>query len=163
MTQKEMVETFGPILKTSQLYANTGDVWIRDAVPGEKVATDGGVTTAKEGDKVVKNIEASGEEYIISVDRVHSRYNQFRGEAPSPWKTYRAKGFIKAFKINPEDFGVQDTFSVEAPWGKSMECTKGDYIATDWVVENPYHNTKEQNEVTEVYRIAAKEFKRAYE
>ncbi len=162
MTQKNMIKMFGQILKNSQPYKKVGNVWIRDAVPGEVITTTTGdgketTNTAKEGEKVVKNIEAGGEEYIISADKVSNRYDKVKDTAPDPWTVYKAKGFVNAFRINPEDFGFQDTFYFEAPWGESMKCNKGDYIATTW---DP--DTKEQSKVTEVYRIAAKEFKKTY-
>lgn len=124
-----------------------GTVLARPAKDGERVITViNGVketeNVAKSGDYVVQN--PGGEQYIISADKLNSRYKKATG-GKSPWRAYTAKGECWGFKYN----GTQFTF--KAPWGEDMLVQKGDMI----VSTNPKGGD-------DIYRIEKKAFAATY-
>lgn len=149
MNQKEMLEKYLPEIKSKgKDYSKKVVVLARRAKTGEKIDTntsDGKETTntAKEGDFVVKN--PTGEEYIIKKETFAKRYDKCKGDSNGEWESYKAKGKCRAIVWEHEQM------SFVASWGEEMVIKKGDMLATTIP------------EMSEVYRIAAKEFNATYE
>jgi len=144
MTQEEAKSKFLPlILEANKLYKKVAKVKARLAVEGEVIEThtaDGHETTAtaKSGDYVIQNIDASGEYYILNGEKFKSRYDHISDDM------YQAKGEILALVYEGED-----TIFIAA-WNEPMVLKKGDMICT------PFPDTNE------VYRIALLEFNMTY-
>ena len=144
MTQTEAMEHFMPkIMSHGKDYAKFTEIEVRKARPGELVETftsDGKETqnTAGENDFVVKNLGGSGEEYILSADKLNKRYFNVQGNI---WK---AKGECKALEYSGEPM------QFEASWGDAMVLKPGDMICSPLP------------DLNEVYRIARAEFFSTY-
>ena len=144
ITQSEAMDKFLPLIKKSgQKYVKFTKVRARPAKVGEMIETitsDGKETQnkAKEGDYVVTNLGGSGEEYILSGQKLRDRYDEI-GDS-----IFQAKGSCMALQYNgePTEF--------IASWGEPMVLKPGDLICT------PLPS------MDEVYRIALAEFLNTY-
>ena len=154
-TQKEMIETFIPILeKEGSKYNKKTIVLAKKAREGEKVYTytsDGKETenTAKKDDYRIKNLTDAGEEYLISEKKLDSRYVKYKDLGI--WSLYKATGGVLAIQFDSEKHELSSPTEFEASWGEKMVLKDGDYLASPLPDKN------------EVYRIAKKEFKETYE
>lgn len=144
MSQEEAIEKFMPMIESEgDVFEKFTKIEARPAKPGELVETitsDGKETqnTAKEGDFIVKNIGGSGEEYILSGDKLAKRYKQISDNV------YQAIGECMGIVYD----GPEIQFM--ASWEEPMILKPGDMIVT------PLPNKGE------VYRIARKEFESTY-
>jgi len=147
LTQEEMISKYGAIIaKKGKVFRKSGIVSARPATLGENVVTSigGEVETrnsAKEGDWVITN--PTGENYIVSDDKLQSRYEKI-GEGQ-----YKAKGKIRGIVVSSND-------AIECPkfvaaWGEDMIMKEGDVLAIP-IGSNP-----------EVYRIERLVFEKTYE
>ena len=112
------------LLLKAPIYKKYGTVNIRPAVPGESISTvlsDGTIETADniagDDDYVVTN--PGGEKYIISKEKLESRYSKSDTEG-----VYKAKGYIRAIK-NPYGKDIETL----ASWGKNQTGDVECYIA----------------------------------
>jgi len=144
MSQDEAIAEFMPqIMEDGKDYAKFTEIQVRRAEPGELVETftsDGKETqnTAGENDYVVKNLGGSGEEYILSEEKLNKRYFNVSGDI---WK---AKGECRALLYTGEPT------SFMASWGEAMVLKPGDMICSPLP------------DLNEVYRIARAEFDSTY-
>jgi hypothetical protein len=144
MSQNQAIEKFMPqILDFGKDYAKFTEIKVRKATPGELVETitsDGKETqnTAGENDYVVTNLGGSGEEYILSEEKLNKRYFNVQGNI---WK---AKGECKALMYEGEPT------SFMASWGEPMILKPGDMICSPLP------------DLNEIYRIAKVEFDSTY-
>lgn len=144
MSQQEAVEKFMPMIESEgDIFEKFTQIEARPTNPGELIETitsDGKETQniAKEGDFVVKNIGGSGEEYILSGDKLAKRYKQISDNV------YQAIGECMGIVYE----GPEIQFM--ASWGEPMVLKPGDMVVT------PLPNKGE------VYRIARKEFESTY-
>jgi hypothetical protein len=157
IAQSQLVQQFLPyLLEHGSLYAKFKTVKARSAKAGEQVVTvtaDGIETTntAREGDMVVQNETAAGEQYIIQKEKFASRYTPGEQIDPS-WKRYHPIGKVVALQVGPHMaklLGWSPEFEIEAPWGETMKVRIGDYLVT------PPGDKQ-------VYRIAEQEFAETY-
>ena len=144
MSQEQAIKNFMPMIEAyGKDYEKFTRIKARLAEPGELVVTmtsDGKETqnTAKEGDFVVTNLGGSGEEYILSGDKLAKRYKEV-GDG-----VYQATGECRGVQYT----GPETQF--EASWGEPMMLKSGDMIVTPLPQKG------------EVYRIAKKEFESTY-
>jgi hypothetical protein len=157
ISQSHLVQHFLPyLLEHGVLYAKFKTVKARTATAGEQVVTitaDGIETTntAHEGDMVVQNETAAGEQYIIQKEKFASRYTPGE-QLESLWRRYQPIGKVVAMEVGPhmlQAMGWSAEFDIEAPWGEPMKVRTGDYLVT------PPGDAQ-------VYRIAAQEFAETY-
>jgi len=131
-------------------YAKSGVVWVRGAIPGERVITvlDGVVETeATAGEDAVVIRGPKGEEYITAGAKFRTRYEVEGGfeRIGSDWTPARAMGRCLAFRHDGPGF------SFLAPWGEAMICEPGDMIAMP-----------ERSKTDDIYRIERGAFARTY-
>ena len=144
MSQEEAISKFMPEIELNGTdYEKFTKIKARPAQPGEVVETitsDGKETInqAKEGDYVVSNLGGSGEEYILSGDKLAKRYKEI-GDG-----IYQATGECRGVTYSGPDI------SFEASWGQPMILKTGDMIVTPLPQKG------------EVYRIARQEFESTY-
>ena len=144
MSQDEAIAEFMPqIMADGKDYAKFTEIQVRRANPGELIETftsDGKETqnTAGENDYVVTNLGGSGEEYILTAEKLNKRYFNVSGNI---WK---AKGECRALLYT----GVPTSFM--ASWGEAMVLKPGDMICSPLP------------DLNEVYRIARAEFGSTY-
>ena len=149
MTQQQMLDIFlNQIEQSPNIYYKSSLVLARPANIDEYIETwtaDGLETRnyAKFGDFVVKNLQTEfQEEYIVSKDAIHKRYNLFyftdNGAVLIP------KGKIKGIVYSGEDFHFI------AKWGQLMIVKTGDYLVCPFP------------DCDEIYRIAQQEFFETY-
>ena len=93
---------------------------------------------AQQGDFVVSNLGGSGEEYILSGDKLAKRYKEVGNGI------YQATGECRGVEYS----GPETSF--EASWGQAMVLKPGDMIVTPLPQKG------------EVYRIARQEFESTY-
>ena len=128
-------------------YQKTGKVRVRPAEEGKEYVTEikGEVETkitAKKGDFEVEG--ASGEIYILSLEKLNARYVWISNE--DGWNIYEAIGRTYAVVYQG------DTMKFKAPWGEEMLCNSGDYICSP--------STKEFDDI---YRIERETFLKTYQ
>ena len=144
MSQEEAIAKFMPLIEANgEDYEKFTQIKARPANPGEVIETitsDGKETqnTAQPGDYVVSNLGGSGEEYILTADKLSKRYKEVGNGI------YQAIGECRGFEYN----GPETVFI--ASWGEQMILKPGDMIVTPLPQQN------------EVYRIARKEFQSTY-
>lgn len=137
-------------LAAAPLYAKTGLVRIREAVPGETLTTrlaDGTeetVNTAGDNQVVVTN--PGGEEYIIQAEKASKRY-----EATEEDGVFRAKGMVRAVD-NPTGAPIE----IMAPWGEPQ------YGNPDCKIAALYDPQQPDMVSTDRYIIGAEEFAATY-
>lgn len=146
MSQQQAKESFLPKIQSSgRDFAKKVEIQARPAKTGEKIDTvtaDGKETTntAKEGDFVVTN--PGGEQYILSDDKLRSRYQDLGSGR------YKATGSVRALEYK----GPATEF--QASWGESMALKPGDMIVSPLGADG--------KPTGEIYRIAKKEFEDTY-
>ena len=144
MSQEEAIAKFMPEIESNGTdFEKFTKIKARPAQPGEVIETitaDGKETmnTANEGDFVVSNLGGSGEEYILSGDKLAKRYKEV-GDG-----IYQATGECRGVTYS----GPETTF--QASWGQPMVLKPGDMIVTPLPQKG------------EVYRIARQEFESTY-
>jgi hypothetical protein len=144
MSQEEAIAKFMPEIESNGTdFEKFTQIKARIARPGEMIETitaDGKETLnqAQQGDFVVSNLGGSGEEYILSGDKLAKRYKEV-GDG-----IYQATGECRGVTYN----GPETSF--EASWGQPMVLKPGDMIVTPLP------------QMGEVYRIARQEFESTY-
>jgi len=156
-TQKEIIETMVPILKSEgKIYKKFKKVYAKEVFTGEEIQTitsDGLETTniAKSGDFIIKNQTDAEEMYIIGAEKFHARYD-FLTEGEDGFSEYAAKGKVVAIVMNDnllKQLEIGEECYFIAAWGEEMVVKKDDYLACPL-------------DYSEVYRIAKKEFFETY-
>lgn len=157
-SQAEILALFIPVLADeSPVFRKKKNVFAKKAKDGEVVATrtnDGleTVNTASEGDFLVKNQTEAAELYLIKADKFHQRYVWLR-PADDGFEEYAPTGRARAVELTEErlkTLGLDTEFHFEAPWKEDMIAEPGDFMVSPL-------------DLSEVYRIARKEFLETYE
>jgi hypothetical protein len=157
ITQAEIRDLLQPFFETNgRCFRKKTNVLVRQARDGERIITqtsDGLETqnTAGKGDYVLKNSTEAAEEYIVSEEKLRSRY-LFLEQIDEVYARYRPVGTILAMELTGpvrNTLGLPDPFLFIAEWGETMIAREGDYLV--------------QTGSREVYRIARKEFFETYE
>jgi hypothetical protein len=144
MSQEEAIAKFMPEIESNGTdFEKFTQIKARPARPGEMIETvtaDGKETMnqAQQGDFVVSNLGGSGEEYILSGDKLAKRYKEV-GDG-----IYQATGECRGVVYS----GPETSF--QASWGQPMVLKPGDMIVTPLPQKG------------EVYRIARQEFESTY-
>jgi hypothetical protein len=144
MSQEEAIAKFMPEIESNGTdFEKFTQIKARIARPGEMIETitaDGKETMnqAQQGDFVVSNLGGSGEEYILSGDKLAKRYKEV-GDG-----IYQATGECRGVVYS----GPETSF--QASWGQPMVLKPGDMIVTPLPQKG------------EVYRIARQEFELTY-
>jgi hypothetical protein len=144
MSQEEAIAKFMPEIESNGTdFEKFTQIKARIARPGEMIETitaDGKETMnqAQQGDFVVSNLGGSGEEYILSGDKLTKRYKEV-GDG-----IYQATGECRGVVYS----GPETSF--QASWGQPMVLKPGDMIVTPLPQKG------------EVYRIARQEFESTY-
>ncbi len=155
-TQDQILDTMKPHLENAKTYKKFKEVQAKKAKGGEIIYTitsDGIETknTAKAGDYIVKNTTDAKETYILTPLKFDKRY-EYLGSKDDNWNIYKAKGKIKAIKVDDsllKQLKVGEVFYFSAPWGEKMIVKKDDFLVSPL-------------DYSEVYRIAKKEFFETY-
>lgn len=156
-TQKEVIETMVPILKSEgKVYKKFKKIYARAAKEGEVIETitsDGLETTntAKAGDFIIKSQTGAEEMYIIGAKKFNDRYD-FLEEGADGFSIYSAKGKVVAIEMKDQllkQLNIGQEYYFIAAWGEEMVLKKDDYLACPL-------------DYSEVYRIARKEFFETY-
>ena len=131
LTKEELFNLFTHATKNS--FQKKGRFLCRKAVEGETVLTivGGKLETIKKASKdevVLRNIEigSSAETYIIEENKFTKRYDltdKYHNIDNLPWTEAIAKGKVDAFCYHGK------LIEITAPWGETMLCNEGDYIA----------------------------------
>lgn len=157
LTQKEILARIGPLLeREGKRYQKQKNVFARRARKGEVIATqtgDGLETTneAGEEDYIVRNQTDAGEEYIVPAHKFRQKYTQRRA-IDEAWHEYQSQGRILAVELTPErltELDLPEEFAFLASWDEPMAAKAGDFLASP-------------EDLSEVYRIARKEFFETY-
>lgn len=160
MTQEEAKAKFLPLIQAyGKEYHKKTEVLVRPAHPGEVVHTitsDGKETSnvAKKGDFVVRNLTLAKEKYILTPEKLKSRYQKIDSSENmwsvhgDWWTKYKAIGSVKGIRYNAESLGLPAEMQFMAPWSQPMVLKNGDMIVT--------------TDGSEVYRIAWQEFVETY-
>ena len=144
MSQEEAIARFMPEIEANGVdYEKFTQIKARPANSNEVVETitsDGKETqnTAQVGDYVVSNIGGSGEEYILTADKLAKRYKELGNGI------YQAIGECRGVVYNGPEM------SFVASWNEPMTLQPGDMIVTPLPQKG------------EVYRIAKLEFQQTY-
>ena len=144
ISQEEAIAKFMPEIESNGTdFEKFTHIKARIARPGEMIETitaDGKETMnqAQQGDFVVSNLGGSGEEYILSGDKLAKRYKEV-GDG-----IYQATGECRGVVYS----GPETSF--QASWGQPMVLKPGDMIVTPLPQKG------------EVYRIARQEFESTY-
>ncbi len=158
MRQTEMLELVMPLLKSEGVqYKKFKHVFARKAKEGETIATvtNDGVETinqANKGDYIVKNQTDAEEMYILSNKKFNDRYT-FSKRSKNGFSEYSPKGKIIGLELTTDllkEFNLPKEFHFEATWGAAMIAKESDFLACP-------------PDLSEVYRIARKEFFETYE
>ena len=156
-TQAEFLNKLLPLLQSKgRVFQKNKNVLARRAQAGELIAThtaDGleTINTAGEGDFIVRNQTAAGEEYVVPAHKFAQRYELYRTTG-GEWLEYVSKGRIVAIEITSELLQTLDLpleFHFEALWKEDMVARAGDFLASP-------------SDFSEIYRIARKEFFETY-
>ena len=144
ISQEEAIAKFMPEIESNGTdFEKFTQIKARPARQGEMIETitaDGKETMnqAQEGDFVVSNLGGSGEEYILSGDKLAKRYKEVGNGI------YQATGECRGITYS----GPETSF--QASWGQPMVLKTGDMIVTPLP------------QMGEVYRIARQEFESTY-
>lgn len=153
-TQDEMKKIFIPLLKKQgETFQKIGKVLVRPAKTGEKITTitSSGIetiNTAKEGDVIIQNDTDEKEEYILSKEKLESRY-QKTNNTKDGMDIYLAKGKCIALTYEGAEHGMDNKIKFIAPWNEEMVLEDGDKIVTT-------------EKMDEIYRIDRKSFEQTY-
>lgn len=155
--QKLMTRVLPLIKSNADRYEKFQRVLARAAVDGEVVESiveDGKETTnkASAGEYVVRNRTEAQEEYVVSASTFTERY-QLAAKIDDTWSEYVPKGQILAIEISRDlldALGADETFTIMAPWDSEQAGKLGDLFVSPLP------------ELSEVYRIARKEFHETY-
>ena len=147
-----------PILEAQgQRYRKSAQILAREVSERQTIETitsDGLETTntAEPGDYIVENTTDAAERYVIGPNKFNNLYQE-TGNSPRPgWKTYSAKSHIVAIEVDQtilKALNQSSPFEFTAAWGQSMIVKTGDFLASP-------------ADLSEVYRIARKEFFETY-
>jgi len=152
-TQQEMYKIFMPYIKEEgEKYEKYSKVIARPANDNEKVDTVTSdvketTNTSKSGDYIVTNLTGAKEKYIISAEKLNSRYKKIK-DNPDGSALYQSIGHVFAVQYNPKRHDLPIKLLFEAPWKENMFLKEGDMICT--------------TDYKEVYRIDQKEFQETY-
>lgn len=155
--QQELLEKTRPLLeREGVVFQKKKNVFARPAIPGETVHTttaDGLETSnqANHGDIVVRNQTEAQEAYVMPADKFAARYMPL-SRTDGDWLEHQPTGRIRAVELTPERLallGLPALFDFAAPWGSPMVAKVGDYLGGP-------------EDLSEVYRIARKEFFETY-
>ena len=160
-TKSEIQELFRAAVEDGRTstYRKQGTFIARYAIPGETVLTvvTGKLETLKTcgpiPDQIILRniiIGSAAETYMVGADKFADRYDCDWFSQPMYidgllWHKAYAKGRIQAFEY------MGSPISFEAPWGESMLCHPGDFIA------NPIGGNPE-----DIYRIERATFYQTY-
>lgn len=156
-TQEEILEMLRPaLLAEGAVYQKKKNVVARKAQDGEVIQTrtgDGLETTnaAEAGDYIVRNQTDAEEEYIVPAHKFNKRYTALRA-VDEHWQEYQALGRIIAIELTAEklaSLNLPTEFEFMAPWDDPMTAKAGDFMGGP-------------ETLTEVYRLARKEFFETY-
>ncbi|TNE64679.1 MAG: hypothetical protein EP344_03485 [Bacteroidetes bacterium] len=156
-TQAEMLEKLRPfLLREGIVYRKNKNVLARPAVAGEVIETRTGdgletVNAAEENDYIVRNQTGAMEEYIVPAHKFSKKY-ALLGPAENGWMEYQSTGRILAIELTDErlvSMGLPPEFEFIAPWEDPMTAKSGDFMGGP-------------EQLTEVYRLARKEFFETY-
>jgi len=141
MVYQDYVLDFLRESKNIKKYNKFGNVTFKVAMEEQNIITitsDGKETrnVAHPGDYIITN--PGGEQYVVKPTKFPSRYEIVEENLAT------CKG--SCWGIEYEG----DQFEFEAPWGEAMVCKNGDMLVSP------------DAELTEVYRIARKEFEETY-
>jgi hypothetical protein len=159
IAQADLLEKLRAQLRTEgRRCRKVQNVLARRAGSGEIIHTftaDGHETSneAKEGDYIVKNQTEAGEEYIVGPEHFEKKYAQIGPPDHEGWAEYCSQGRIVAVELTPQylrQLGLPSEFRFSTAWHEVMVAKQGDFLASP-------------PELTEVYRIARKEFFETYE
>ena len=147
------------ILSIGARYKKFQQVHARRGVDGEQVVSitqDGRETmqTATTDDYVVKNLTTAGELYVVSKAKFEDRYRRIR-QVDDTWSLYDPEGEVRALKIDARLSEVLSqptdrTFYIMASWGSTQRVNPEDYFVSPLP------------DLSEIYRVAAKEFHETY-
>lgn len=149
-SQEDMIDLFKKE-KEKDFYSKKGTFKARKGKPGEYIETiiDGELETkktVKENEIVIEG--PKGEQYVVSEKKFRERY-EVDEEPTDKFQPYKSKGFIRAFEWKG------DTVKFIASWEEEMICKNGDFLAAPV-------KSKEDNNVTEVYRVERSVFDETY-
>lgn len=157
LTQSEILEKLRPVLENEgNVYQKKKNVLARPAQTGEVIQTltgDGLETTnaAEDGDFIVQNQTTAGEMYIVPAHKFTQRYTHLR-TVDEHWNEYQPIGRIVALELTPallQRLHLPEEFIFIAPWDDPMTAKAGDFMGGP-------------ESLTEVYRLARKEFFETY-
>lgn len=160
MTQEEAKAKFLPLIQAyGKEYHEQTEVLVRPAHPGEVIHTitnDGKEISniAKQGDFVVRNLTNAKEKYILTPEKLKSRYKKAdaaenRWSVHGDWWTkYKAIGSVKGIRYNAETLKLPAEVQFMAPWSQPIVLKNSDMIVT--------------TDGSEVYKIAWQEFVETY-
>ncbi|MDF2157851.1 hypothetical protein [Algoriphagus sp. CAU 1675] len=128
----------------------------RRADPGMEITTitSDGIETkkiAQEGEFLIENQTSTSELYLLGEEVMEKKY-QITQSLDHGWATYKQKGFVFAFELNPNDLtnlGFNEILKYIAPWESENFAKSGDYMVI-------------QEDQSEIHRIAKKEFEETY-
>ena len=161
ISQQELMDKLLPvILSKGARYKKFQQVHARPGVDGEQIVSitqDGRETaqTATADDYVVKNLTTAGELYVVSRAKFEQRYRRIK-QVDGTWSLYDPEGEVRALKI---DGGLSEvlsqptdcTFYIMASWGSTQRVNPEDYFVSPLP------------DLSEIYRVAAKEFHETYQ
>lgn len=157
LSQKFLLDELKKDFEDATVYEKFKNILVRKALASETVITytnDGMETknTAKEREYVVKNLTTAGEQYILSAEKLLKRY-KFVKKHDEIWSIYKPTGKIRAIMVDEilhKRLNVPSApFYIITSWGEKMVVKQGDYLVTPPAL-------------SEVYRIASKEFFETY-
>ncbi|MEM9919796.1 MAG: hypothetical protein AAF990_17000 [Bacteroidota bacterium] len=158
-TQQEVQKAIIPILQAEgKVYRKFNKIMAREATGGEviRTITKDGIETinqANPGDYIVQNQTEAKEQYIIRSNKFEARYVLDTMIGDSGIGVYKPIGKVIGIKMDEarlKELSLDEVFYFMASWGAEMIARKGDYMVCP-------------PDLSEVYRIAEKEFYETYE
>ncbi len=163
LNQKTLISKLSKVIEEKgKAYSKNTFIKARPAIEGEIIITwtsDGKESTniAGKTDFIVQN--PAGEEYIIRQENFEKRYalaKDYNSDKNSKYQVYQSIG--KCYGVVVDENILQilglnlsiKTFEFEPSWGGKMKCNVGDMLVSP------------NKEISEIYRIAIKEFKETY-
>ena len=161
INQEHLVKSLSALLlETGRDYKKFQTVKARVAKEGEKIVSnvESGretVNTARAGDYVVENQTGAKEQYIVSGAKLKQRYSEDR-KLDGDWILYNPLGQVKGIEVDRSVLNIfqqEDSFYITASWGEAQKVDEGDMLVT----------TLPLTEEFEIYRIARREFSETYQ
>jgi hypothetical protein len=157
LSQEKLLDILKPLLEErGKKYKKNKKVLAKKAKIGEQIKTITGdgletVNKADQGDFIIQNMTQAGEKYLISEKSFRERYHFLR-KARSGYSEYAAQGEICALVLDDrllDALKQPNCFHFLAAWGEPMVAKEGDFLVCP-------------PDLSEVYRIARKEFYETY-